>query len=187
MRLAAERGLHVGVRSGGHSWIANGVRHGGLTIDLSALSSVAYDPRTQIVAVGPAARSADIDAELARHDRFFPTGHAPSVGVGGFLIGGGYGWNSRVYGPACLNAIAADVVLADGRLVRADEDVLWALRGCGPGFFGVAVRASTSAPSPGRSGLAPGSWTVGAVGRAAGRTARPLRPAAVVQHLPERR
>ncbi|MEU4236902.1 FAD-binding oxidoreductase [Actinoplanes sp. NPDC026619] len=140
VRLAAERDLKVGIRSGGHSWIANGIRHGGLTLDLSALASIDYDPATQLVSVGPAARSADIDAELERHGRFFPAGHAPSVGVGGFALGGGYGWNARVHGPACLNIVAADVVLADGRLVRADDEVMWALRGAGPGFFGVVVR-----------------------------------------------
>jgi FAD/FMN-containing dehydrogenase len=66
------------------------------------------------------------------------------VGLSGFLMGGGYGWNSRHLGPACLSITAADVVLADGRLTRADDtshaDLIWAVRGCGPGFFGVVTR-----------------------------------------------
>jgi FAD/FMN-containing dehydrogenase len=53
VRLAARRGLKVGVRSGGHSWIANGIRHGGLTLDLSALSSIDYDPATRIAGSRP--------------------------------------------------------------------------------------------------------------------------------------
>lgn len=60
------------------------------------------------------------------------------------MRGGGYGWNSRFYGPACLSLRAVDVVLADGELVHADDashpDLLWAARGAGPGFFGVVTR-----------------------------------------------
>ena len=142
--LAKEHGYRVGIRSGGHSWIANGIRHGGLTIDLSALNAIEYDPSTGIVAAGPAARSVDIDAAMARVNRFFPAGHAPSVGVGGFLLGGGYGWNARVHGPACLSIVGIDVVTADGRLLHADQktepDLFWSARGSGPGFCGVVTR-----------------------------------------------
>ncbi|MBT2225748.1 FAD-binding oxidoreductase [Nonomuraea sp. NEAU-A123] len=144
VRLAADRGMRVGIRSGGHSWIANGVRNGGLLIDLSRLAEIRFDEATGLVALGPAARGAAVDAALARFGRFFPTGHAPSVGVGGFLLGGGYGWNSRVHGPACLSIEAVDVVTATGEIVRADAGehpgLLWAARGCGPGFFGVVTR-----------------------------------------------
>ena len=142
--LANEHGHRVGIRSGGHSWIANGIRHGGLTIDLSALNSIDYDPSTGVAAVGPAARSVDIDAALAKVNRFFPAGHAPSVGIGGFLLGGGYGWNARVHGPACLSIVGIDVVTADGRELHADAvtepDLFWAARGSGPGFCGVVTR-----------------------------------------------
>jgi FAD/FMN-containing dehydrogenase len=144
IRLAAANAMHVGIRSGGHSWIANGIRRGGLLIDLSQLDEISYDESTELVAVQPAARSAAIDTVLAASDRFFPTGHAPSVGIGGFILGGGYGWNARVHGPACLSMVAIDVVTADGEIVHADADnradLLWAARGSGPGFFGVVTR-----------------------------------------------
>lgn len=144
VRLARERGMRVSVRSGGHSWIGGGVRDGGLLIDLSALQEVTVDPDSRIATVRPATRSRDLDAHLVGRGLFFPTGHAPTVGIGGFTIGGGYGWNSRTFGPACLSIQAIDVVLADGSLVHADDDshpeLLWAVRGAGPGFFGVVTR-----------------------------------------------
>jgi hypothetical protein len=144
VRWAADRGMQVSVRSGGHSWVGNGVRDGGLLIDLSRLAGVEVDAGARRVRVRPAVRGPEIIRALAPHGLFFPVGHAPTVGIGGFILGGGYGWNSRVWGPACLSIRAIDVVLADGELVHADDssypDLLWAARGCGPGFFGVVTR-----------------------------------------------
>src|SRR6202035_1921236 len=80
---------------------------------------------------------------LAKHDLFFPAGHCPGVGLGGYLLQGGFGWNGRVHGPACMSVEAIDVVLGDGSRVHASEeenaDLLWAARGAGPGFFGVVT------------------------------------------------
>jgi FAD/FMN-containing dehydrogenase len=144
VRWAAGRGMQVSVRSGGHSWVGNGVRDGGLLIDLSQLAGIEVDAGARRVRVRPAMRGPEINRALAAHGLFFPTGHAPTVGIGGFILGGGYGWNSRTWGPACLSIRAIDVVLADGELVHADDsshpDLLWAARGCGPGFFGVVTR-----------------------------------------------
>jgi hypothetical protein len=144
VQLARAEGLNVSVRSGGHSWVGNGVREGGLLIDLSNLQDIELDVEQRIAAVRPAVKGPALNALLLEQDLFFPTGHAPTVGIGGFILGGGYGWNSRYWGPACLSIKAIDVVLADGRLVHADDenhpDLLWAARGSGPGFFGVVTR-----------------------------------------------
>ena len=144
VRWAIGNGLKVSVRSGGHSWVGNGVRDGGLLIDLSQLRGIEVDPAARVVRVRPAMRGPEINQALAAHGLYFPTGHAPTVGIGGFMLGGGYGWNSRTFGPACLSIRAIDVVLASGELVHADDstnpDLLWAARGCGPGFFGVVTR-----------------------------------------------
>ena len=144
VRWATGNGLKISVRSGGHSWVGNGVRDGGLLIDLSRLQGIEVDPAARVARVRPAMRGPEINRALAAHGLFFPTGHAPTVGIGGFILGGGYGWNSRSWGPACLSIRAIDVVLADGELVHADDsnhpDLLWAARGCGPGFFGVVTR-----------------------------------------------
>jgi FAD/FMN-containing dehydrogenase len=144
VRLARERGWKVAVRSGGHSWAGNHVRDGGLLLDVSSLDSIEVDAEAMTAAVGPGARGDALLATLAEHDLFFPAGHCPGVALGGYLLQGGFGWNGRVHGPACMSVEAIDVVTADGETIRADEqtnaDLLWAARGAGPGFFGVVAR-----------------------------------------------
>ncbi|WP_405726022.1 FAD-binding oxidoreductase [Streptomyces sp. NBC_00028] len=144
VRLARSERLPIGIRSGGHSWVGNGVRDGGMLLDLSRLQDITVDPATRTATVQPAVKGPALLDQLAPHGLFFPTGHAPTVGIGGFILGGGYGWNSRRLGPACLSIRAVDVVLADGTLVHATDDthpdLLWAARGSGPGFFGVVTR-----------------------------------------------
>lgn len=144
VKYAAAHDLKVGIRSGGHSWVGNGVRDGGLLLDLSAMQKISVDSEARVAQVQPSAKGPAIYAAVSEHDLFFPTGHAPTVGVGGFIIGGGYGWNSRFLGPACLSILAVDAVLADGTLVHADDeshpDLMWAVRGSGPGFFAVVTR-----------------------------------------------
>ncbi|MHC3473600.1 FAD-binding oxidoreductase [Streptomyces sp. 7R007] len=144
VRWAAARGTRVSVRSGGHSWVGNGIRDGGLLIDLSALDEVVVDAAARRAAVRPAVQGIRLNALLAAEGLVFPSGHCPSVGVGGFLIGGGYGWNSRALGPACFSVEAVDAVLADGTLVHATDDthpdLMWAVRGAGPGFFAIVTR-----------------------------------------------
>jgi len=144
VQLARSEGLAIGIRSGGHSWVGNGVRDGGMLLDLSRLREITVDLIAGTAAVQPAVTGPALLQQLAPHGLFFPTGHAPTVGIGGFILGGGYGWNSRRLGPACLSIEAVDVVLADGTLVHATDtshpDLLWAARGSGPGFFGVVTR-----------------------------------------------
>jgi FAD/FMN-containing dehydrogenase len=144
VRLARERGWQVAVRSGGHSWAAWSVRDGGLLIDLGGLSELEIDPETFVVRASPNVTGERLAPFLARHDRVFPGGHCPTVGIGGFLLQGGQGWNCRGWGWGAEHVVAVDVVLADGRLVHASEhenpELLWAARGGGPGFFGVVTR-----------------------------------------------
>ncbi len=141
---ARERGLRIGVRSGGHSWAGNHVREGGMLLDVSALDSLEIDAEAGTAVVGPGCRGDAALAALAEHDLFFPVGHCPGVGLGGYLLQGGFGWNGRVHGPACMSVEAIDVVTAAGELVRASEsenaDLFWAARGAGPGFFGAVAR-----------------------------------------------
>jgi FAD/FMN-containing dehydrogenase len=145
VRLARERDLKVSVRAGGHSWAAWSVRDEALLIDLGRMREMTYDPDTGIATASPAVKGgAELVPFLTSHGRAFPGGHCPSVGIGGFLLQGGQGWNGRKYGWACENVAAIDVVTAGGDLIRADgtqnSDLLWAARGAGPGFFGVITR-----------------------------------------------
>ena len=145
VRLARERGWQVAVRSGGHSWAQWSVRDEALVIDLGALREMSYDDATGIVSVSPAVQGgAELGPFLEERGRFFVGGHCPTVGVGGFLLQGGQGWNARGWGWAAEYVEALDVVTADGALVRVDAehhpDLYWAARGAGPGFFGVVTR-----------------------------------------------
>jgi hypothetical protein len=141
---ARDEGVSIGICSGGHSWAQNHIRDGGILIDLSQLNSIAIDEEAGLALIGPGCLAGELNAALAERGLFFPVAHAYTVGMGGFLLQGGFGWNSRVNGMACQNVVGIDVVLADGSLVHANEtqnpELLWAARGAGPGFFGVVVR-----------------------------------------------
>ena len=145
VRLARSENLKVAVRSGGHSWAAWSVRDGSLLIDLGAMREMSYDEATGIATVSPAVRGGtELAPFLTSHGRAFPGGHCESVGLGGFLLQGGQGWNSRSWGWGCENVVAVDVVTADGELIRADgnqnSDLYWAARGAGPGFPALVTR-----------------------------------------------
>jgi FAD/FMN-containing dehydrogenase len=141
---ARAHGLKVKARSGGHSWTASSLRDGALLIDLSRLTRIEFDPETRVAIVEPGVRGRELNGLLADHGLFFPSGHCPTVGLGGFLLQGGWGWLSRVIGPACLSVIAVDVVTASGEVIHAsaeeNADWLWAARGSGAGYFGIVTR-----------------------------------------------
>lgn len=144
VRYANEHDIKVSVCSGGHSWSATGVRDGGVLINMGALADINPPDDHGIVAAGPGVKAKQLYDTLASQGRFFPTGHCPSVGIGGFLLAGGWGWRSRALGPACQSVEAIDVVTAAGDVIRADAtqntDFLWAARGAGPGMFGIVSR-----------------------------------------------
>jgi hypothetical protein len=144
VRLAAAEGLRVAVRAGGHSWAAWSLREDTLLIDLAAFTGMDYDDRTGTVTAGPAVRGGtDLDPFLASRGRFFASGHCPTVGLGGFLLQGGMGWNCRGWGWAAESVDAVQVVTADGDVAWCDEtanaDLFWAARGSGPGLPGVVT------------------------------------------------
>ena len=145
VRLAKSRGWQVAVRSGGHSWAQWSVRTDALVIDLGGLHEVAYDEATGIVIAAPSTKGgAELAPYLAERGRMFLGGHCPTVGIGGFLLQGGQGWNARGWGWAAEYVVAVDVVTARGELVRCSDsentDLYWAARGSGPGFPGVVTR-----------------------------------------------
>ena len=144
VRLARAEGLRIGVRSGGHSWQANHVRDGGMLLDVSRMRESVIDAANRTATVEPGCMGSETMLALEREGLFFPGGHCVGVCLGGYLLQGGFGWNGRVHGPACMSVEAIDVVTADGELVHATEhehsDLLWAARGAGPGFFGVVTR-----------------------------------------------
>lgn len=139
LQVAGREGMRIAIRSGGHSWAGNHLRDGGMLIDVSGLRGVEIDAESRTARVQPGLAGNELVAELERHDLFFPAGHCPGVALGGYLLQGGFGWNGRVHGPACMSVEAIEAVTADGERVRADAsenpDLYWAARGSGPGFF----------------------------------------------------
>ena len=115
--------MRIGVRSGGHSWAGNHVRDGGPAArPLAARPRRRSTPGAMTASVQPGCRGNELVAALAEQDLFFPAGHCVGVAVGGYLLQGGFGWNGRVHGPACMSVEAIDVVTAAGELVRADAE-----------------------------------------------------------------
>lgn len=138
--FARAQRLPFAVRSGGHSF-ADLCTTDGLLIDLGQMSSVEFDGAT--VTAGPGIRLGRLAEKLAEHRRMVQCGWNPLVAVAGAVLGGGYGAFCRRYGLGCDQLQAAQVVLADGRVVWADEqrepELFWALRGAGWGSFGVVT------------------------------------------------
>jgi FAD/FMN-containing dehydrogenase len=138
--FARETGLPLAVRSGGHS--TYGVWDDALVLDLSALRALDIDVAGQTAWAGPALTAAEYTTATAEHGLATGFGDTGSVSVAGLTIGGGVGYLVRRYGLTIDNLLAADVVTADGELVRADADnhpdLFWAIRG-GGGNFGVVT------------------------------------------------
>jgi FAD/FMN-containing dehydrogenase len=145
VKYAAANQLKVSVRSGGHNANGSALRDGALLIDVSAMNDIVIDAARQIASIQPGVRSLEM-IQAAREQGFsFPVPHCSSVGLSGFTLGGGMGWNwPQCGGMATHSIVGAEVVTADGRLLRAtpseNPDLYWAVRGVGPGFFGVVTR-----------------------------------------------
>jgi FAD/FMN-containing dehydrogenase len=143
VRYATAAGLAVTVRSGGHSMAGLSTHADGMVIDLRNLCGVEVLERAdRRVRIGAGATWATVAAALAPYGLGLTAGDTREVGVGGLTLGGGIGWLVRRYGLAIDNLAAADLVTADGELIRADTeqrgDLFWALRG-GGGNFGVVT------------------------------------------------
>jgi FAD/FMN-containing dehydrogenase len=142
VRFATEHGLALAVRGGGHNVAGTAVADDGLVIDLSAMRAVRIDPARRTVHVEGGATWADVDAVTAPLGLAAPGGVVSETGVAGLALSGGVSHQRRRDGMTVDNLVSAEVVLADGRRVRAsaDEhpDLHWALRG-GGGNFGVVT------------------------------------------------
>jgi hypothetical protein len=142
VHFGQQQGLPVSIRSGGHNAGGLGVCDDGLVIDLSLIRYVHVDPAERTVRVGAGSTWGDVDHATHAYGLAVPSGIISTTGVGGLTLGGGIGHLTRQHGLTIDNLLAADVVLADGRIVVAsadeNDDLFWALRG-GGGNFGVVT------------------------------------------------
>ena len=140
--FARAHDLPLAVRGGGHHGAGLGTVDGGVVADLSPLKDIQVDPAARTVRVGGGCVWGEVDRATNQHGLATPSGIVSTTGVGGIATGGGLGHLTRKCGLTIDNMLSADVVLADGRQVRAsaDEntDLVWAIRG-GGGNFGVAT------------------------------------------------
>ncbi|MEU4680195.1 LLM class flavin-dependent oxidoreductase [Micromonospora sp. NPDC023737] len=135
----AHRHLPLGIRSGGHGISGRSTNDGGIVIDVGGINGIeVLDEDARLVRIGPGARWMDVAAALAPHGWALTSGDYGGVGVGGLATAGGVGWLARKHGLTIDHLRAVELVLADGRVVRASEtenaDLFWAVRGAGANF-----------------------------------------------------
>jgi len=144
VNFARARHVKIGIRGGGHNWCAAALQEGGILLDLSRLNQVEIDPEARVATAEPVVTSRYLAKQLGKYGLAFPVGHCPCVPLSGFILSGGLGWNAGEWGISCFSLLSVDVVTADGSLLTASEtentELLWAARGAGPGFFGVATK-----------------------------------------------
>jgi len=142
VQFARERHLALSIKGGGHNISGLAVCEGGLMIDLSLMRGVFVDPSARVAHVQPGCLLGDVDRETQVHGLAAVLGFVSNTGVAGLTVGGGFGYLTRRFGWSSDNVLSLDVVTADGRLVRANEqenaDLFWGLRG-GGGNFGVVT------------------------------------------------
>jgi FAD/FMN-containing dehydrogenase len=142
VRFVANRGLPLSVRSGGHSYAGHSVQDGAVALDLSAVNAVRVDADGRTVEAGPGAIWADVDRETQVFGLATPGPTVSTVGVAGFVLGGGSGYLTRRHGMAVDNLLEAEIVTADGTIRRispgVEDDLFWAIRG-GGGNFGIVT------------------------------------------------
>ena len=141
--LARDTGVELAVRSGGHSPAGHSVCDGGIVLDLSDMRALDIDVERRTAWAETGLTAVEYSAATGAHGLTTGFGDTGSVGIGGITLGGGVGYLVRKQGLTIDSLLAADVVTADGKLLRVDAhthpDLFWAVRG-GGGNFGVATR-----------------------------------------------
>ena len=134
--------LPLSVRGGGHSVAGHAVRDGALMLDMSGMKAIRVEPEKRTVRAEPGLTLGEFDRATQAFGLATTLGVVSVTGIAGLTLGGGLGWLNGRYGLACDNLISADVVTADGQLLRAsaqeNEDLFWGIRG-GGGNFGVVT------------------------------------------------
>ncbi len=142
LNFARDAGAPISTRAGGHNIGGTSLCDDGIVVDLSHLKGIHVDLPNETVRVQPGVLLGDIDRETQAFGRVVPAGFVSQTGLSGLTLGGGFGWLTRKWGLTSDHLISADVVTADGDLVRASEnenaDLFWGLRG-GGGNFGIVA------------------------------------------------
>jgi hypothetical protein len=142
LAFAQRESLEVSVRGGGHNYAGFALSDDGLMIDLTPMKAVTIDPAARRAKCGGGTTWGELDAATQEHGLAVPGGFISHTGVAGLTLGGGLGWLSRLAGLSSDNVVGAELVTADGRVLRTsageNSDLFWAIRG-GGGNFGVVT------------------------------------------------
>jgi FAD/FMN-containing dehydrogenase len=145
VNCARSHDVPLSVKGGGHSVAGTAVCEGGIMVDLSLMKAVRVDPDRQLAVAQPGLTLREFDSASQAFGLATTMGVVSMTGIAGLTLGGGIGWLNGRYGLACDNLIGADVVMADGRVLSANdvehEDLFWAIRG-GGGNFGIVTSFS---------------------------------------------
>jgi FAD/FMN-containing dehydrogenase len=138
VKFAREHELPVTARCGGHSTGGFSLVDEGVVIDLRGLNQADVDPDTRIVKAGGGMTQGELDAATQEHGLAITGGRVSNTGLGGIAVGSGSGWLERKLGLTADLFVGAEVVTADGEIVRASEDensdLFWGIRGGGSNF-----------------------------------------------------
>lgn len=145
VKHARETKRRLTTRAGGHSFCGCFMRDDGMLVDVSRLSTIQIDAAKGEAIVGPGVIGRRLQEELGKQNLAFPTAHCGMVPISGFLLGGGLGWNGNAWGGmSTYNILEVQIVMPDGQVKMASEsenpDIFWAVRGGGPGLFGVVTQ-----------------------------------------------
>jgi FAD/FMN-containing dehydrogenase len=142
VKFARAQRLPISVYGGGHGVTGSAVIDAGLVVDLRGMKAINVDPKAKTVRAEGGLNWGEFDAATFAHGLVCTGGRVTTTGIAGLALGSGSGWLERKYGFTCDNLFEAEVVTADGRIVRASEtensDLFWALRG-GGGNFGIVT------------------------------------------------
>lgn len=122
VRCAADNGVKVQARSGGHSYANFGLGDGAITVDLVNMQQYSMNETTWYATIGAGMTLGDVDTNLHETGRAFAHGVCPGVGIGGHATIGGLGPMSRMWGAALDHIVEVEVVTANGTILRANED-----------------------------------------------------------------
>ncbi|GIJ92441.1 hypothetical protein Asppvi_011423 [Aspergillus pseudoviridinutans] len=145
VKLAIQHKMRIATRAGGHSFPVWSLHDNSILIDFGDFKVLEVDERNCIAQVSPGVTSKELnDFLIEKHGMMFPGGHCPDVGLGGFLLQGGMGWNCRNWGWACESVDAVEVITMQGEPIicsaQQNKDLYWAARGAGPAFPAVVSK-----------------------------------------------
>lgn len=140
IKYAAQNKLPIAVKSGGHCMEGFSVNDNGMVINLSQMNTVEFENGDTVV-TGPGATLSTLYDKLLPKGRIIPGGSCAGVGIGGLVLGGGYGLLARKFGLTCDSLLELTLVDGMGNVIHSkdDKELLWACKGGGNGNFGVVT------------------------------------------------